>query len=1066
MSDASKAVFLSYASQDTEAAKKICDALRAAGVEVWFDQSELVGGDAWDQKIKKQIRECALFMPIISPATNARAEGYFRREWKQAVERTHDMADDVPFLFPIVIDDVTDATARVPDKFREVQWTRLKLEETPTGLAVRIASLLAGNAPEDRGQRTEDRKARRTGARWSWRMVFPICGMIIGLMYAARPFWRSMQGPPPKPPAPAGATAPAVSEARRLAERARAMSLQKYDSAAADYAAAEGLIQKALELDPNDAEIWAISSLFHTSIRTRGFDHSPGRRQQARAAAERATKLAPDAVLPLFALGRAQRDSDSAAAEATFKRILELQPDHAEAMSQLAYIYDVDNRYDEAAALYERVLALDPKNAPLTQYLRYLLGFHYRRFAEAEAAIKQSVALAPSANSVAGEAMVALTWHGDAEAAARALAAAPAELRSETRLIWVGALVHLARRDPAETLRTLERTEADYIQDNWFAGPKGMFAGLAHRMAGRHEAARVAWESALAVVDSRLKTSPDIGALHLARGQLLAWLARPDEARREARTLEEFGPGQYGATWIFSPVLIYAALGDAGAAVPVLEKLSTSDRTRNEGWPLTVALLRTDVRWDPLRDDPRFQKLLAEAEAAEIAALPPRDWPKSPELKRAIGLLDGLQAIPEDFRLAEEIVQPALEKSPTDPETLAAMARVQSMWLLRGWDRSPSRYQKAKVVCERALQLAPDEPEALQAMAIYLYARAVENQRALDLAQRAVDLAPQEPRFHRQRDNCLFVLSLTATGVLTDLAMQQKNAALERALVSARHTTTLFPRDPLVHYELARHYRDLGRWAEFEQETDAALALAPVANAMVWKARARLGLHDDLAGMKALLDQVPDRVRSIERTVFAYFLYSAYTGNTREGLDALDGMTESWMIDFDFRGPKALPKAVLLEIDGKKELARLQYQAALPELLRARAANPADVQTYLVEAWIQHGLGNEEAARAALQVYNESIVRPYTVSPMAGWWFHAVAANLLMGNRQTALELMRDAVTSQAEGRAALRARLAMDRRMAPFRDDPEIKALLAEPGDQRTGDRGQETAKQPEAKP
>ena len=49
---ANKAVFLSYASQDTEAVRRICVALRAAGVEVWFDQSELVGGDAWDRKIR------------------------------------------------------------------------------------------------------------------------------------------------------------------------------------------------------------------------------------------------------------------------------------------------------------------------------------------------------------------------------------------------------------------------------------------------------------------------------------------------------------------------------------------------------------------------------------------------------------------------------------------------------------------------------------------------------------------------------------------------------------------------------------------------------------------------------------------------------------------------------------------------------------------------------------------------------------------------------------------------------------------------------------------------------
>src|SRR4051812_31240295 len=103
MSDAGKAVFLSYAREDTAAARKICDALSAAGVEVWFDQSELRGGDAWDQKIRKQIKECALFVPVISANTQARTEGYFRLEWKLAVDRSHLMAEDAPFIVPVVI---------------------------------------------------------------------------------------------------------------------------------------------------------------------------------------------------------------------------------------------------------------------------------------------------------------------------------------------------------------------------------------------------------------------------------------------------------------------------------------------------------------------------------------------------------------------------------------------------------------------------------------------------------------------------------------------------------------------------------------------------------------------------------------------------------------------------------------------------------------------------------------------------------------------------------------------------------------------------------------------------
>ena len=75
------AVFLSYASEDAAAAERISARLRAAGIEVWLDQSELRGGEAWDRKIRKEIHDCALFIPIISANAHARIEGYFRLEW-------------------------------------------------------------------------------------------------------------------------------------------------------------------------------------------------------------------------------------------------------------------------------------------------------------------------------------------------------------------------------------------------------------------------------------------------------------------------------------------------------------------------------------------------------------------------------------------------------------------------------------------------------------------------------------------------------------------------------------------------------------------------------------------------------------------------------------------------------------------------------------------------------------------------------------------------------------------------------------------------------------------------
>ena len=141
-------VFISYASEDREAARVLKDALPGFGLEVWHDESALGGGEAWDQKIRRQIRECDYFMPLISAQTEARAEGYFRREWRLAVERTLDMADDHLFLLPIVIDDTDQAVARVPEKFLTVQWLRVPGGQPTRALESLCRRAAAGNIKE------------------------------------------------------------------------------------------------------------------------------------------------------------------------------------------------------------------------------------------------------------------------------------------------------------------------------------------------------------------------------------------------------------------------------------------------------------------------------------------------------------------------------------------------------------------------------------------------------------------------------------------------------------------------------------------------------------------------------------------------------------------------------------------------------------------------------------------------------------------------------------------------------------------------------------------------------
>ena len=146
MTESSRAVFLSYASQDQEAAERICGVLRVAGIEVWFDQSELRGGDAWDQKIRREVHDCALFVPIISANTASRREGYFRLEWDLADRRTHMIARDRAFIVPVCLDATPSAGTDVPDSFHRAQWTRLPGGDTPSAFVERIRLLLSPEA--------------------------------------------------------------------------------------------------------------------------------------------------------------------------------------------------------------------------------------------------------------------------------------------------------------------------------------------------------------------------------------------------------------------------------------------------------------------------------------------------------------------------------------------------------------------------------------------------------------------------------------------------------------------------------------------------------------------------------------------------------------------------------------------------------------------------------------------------------------------------------------------------------------------------------------------------------
>ncbi|MBC7369155.1 MAG: TIR domain-containing protein [Undibacterium sp.] len=633
-----KAVFLSYASQDAEPARRVCEALRAVGVEVWFDKNELTGGDAWDQKIRKQIKDCALFVPIVSAATQARREGYFRLEWKLADDRTHLMARGTPFLGPVCIDETKDWDAIVPDSFMAVQWTRLPGGETPPKFCERVKTLLAGEAPVAR---------------------------------AFQPV-------------------------------------------------------------------------------------SPGRGQDARATTE-------------------------------------------------------------------------------------------KKF------------------------------------------------------------------------------------------PRWTFA---------------------------------VGAVVVA------------------------GAGVFFAT-------------RSGAPVP----------------PPAPAITSTPLA------------------AAAPATRPAAEFPHDPVLQRAIKLLYALDAIPEDFALADDLVKSILAQRPNDPEVVTVAAEVAVEFIVRGFDLTEARRGAAQKLTERAVALAPENATALATLGRYLLYLQAQLPRAEALLRRATQLEPADPLFAR---------------TLYQIISRTKPPT--EAEVYATQMVAQFPDDALVRYDIARMFKDANKAAEAERWFDEALARAPIATAMVWKAWLAIEVHGDVAAMKTWLDRVPERQRPNTRVAHALSVHARITGKTTEALKRLTDLTDTWLTDFDFYGPRALLIGELLQIDGRADLARLQLEEALAEVRREKARNPTDVRALRPELWALILLGRNDEARANLRLLQQALVRPYFYGINTSWWNGPIRAGLLLGDRELPLILLKE-TCSDPQSRHLLRNMFRLDPRMAPFREDKEITALLAEPEKSKADGGGQTAA-------
>lgn len=590
------AVFVSYAREDAVAARRIAETLRAAGIEVWFDQNELVGGDAWDKKIRDQINACTLFVPIISANTQARTEGYFRLEWRLAEQRTFLMAKGRPFLLPIVIDDTAQAGAHVPEAFLDVQWSRFPEGQCDEKFALRVRQLLAWDGTAAVSAAREAAPAtmasRKRVRHWG-----ALAALLVIVVLAVWYDNRERE----KPAAPEQPAQLEITEVAQFKQRITAIFELYRDATEAEQKLALDLGAKLTALAPTDADAWAAYSLAVFSYSWVGNRELPTDLPSPLELAQRATALNADGFEPRFALASAytMQRSTQEEAVALLQTLLKERPEDERVIVLLIPYYGLRDTA-EALALADRAVAR-PHPSPYVWVLRAGVLMQLGRIDEAGAALQHSLEIKVTPSALMLQAYIAVFISDDLRTGAALVEKMPGSYQIREFETSAYGDLFLYLHEPTKALARYRAFRGD-----WMLGqPKAAKVGDALAMEGRPEAAAVSWRAALEQVETKLKAQPDDPNMQYWRAYLMANLGETTQAEAILPLLREV---RVDKTSLAS---LLVKLGHLDEAIAALEQ--SWDAVFSRGMQAALSLrhiLLHNPDYDLLRAEPRFQALI------------------------------------------------------------------------------------------------------------------------------------------------------------------------------------------------------------------------------------------------------------------------------------------------------------------------------------------------------------------------------------------------------------------------------------------------------------------------